>query len=45
MMRRLSLALALGVALAGCRSADVPPAAPSLQIPPPGVPISARQPA
>jgi NodT family efflux transporter outer membrane factor (OMF) lipoprotein len=33
MMRRLSLALALGVALAGCRSADVPPAAPSLQIP------------
>ncbi|MND10374.1 Outer membrane protein OprM precursor [compost metagenome] len=33
MMRRLSLALAIGVALAGCRSADVPPAAPSLQIP------------
>lgn len=33
MMRQLSLALALGVALAGCRSADVPPAAPSLQIP------------
>ncbi|WP_159237345.1 efflux transporter outer membrane subunit [Raoultella terrigena] len=33
MMRRLTLALALGVALAGCRSADVPPAAPSLQIP------------
>ncbi|WP_404680439.1 efflux transporter outer membrane subunit [Raoultella terrigena] len=33
MMRPLSLALALGVALAGCRSADVPPAAPSLQIP------------
>lgn len=33
MIRRLSLALALGVALAGCRSADVPPAAPSLQIP------------
>ncbi|WJV36730.1 efflux transporter outer membrane subunit [Raoultella terrigena] len=33
MMRRLSLALALGVALAGCRSADVPPAVPSLQIP------------
>ncbi|GEC65367.1 RND transporter NodT [Raoultella terrigena] len=33
MMRRLSLALALGVALAGCRSADVPPATPSLQIP------------
>lgn len=33
MIRRLSLALALGVALAGCRSADVPPAAPSLQFP------------
>ncbi|WP_241721609.1 efflux transporter outer membrane subunit [Raoultella sp. HC6] len=33
MMRRLTLALALSVALAGCRSADVPPAAPSLQIP------------
>lgn len=33
MMRRISFALALGVALAGCRSADVPPAAPSLQIP------------
>lgn len=33
MMRRLSLALALGVAQAGCRSVDVPPAAPSLQIP------------
>ncbi|ROS03587.1 NodT family efflux transporter outer membrane factor (OMF) lipoprotein [Raoultella terrigena] len=33
MMRRISFALALGVALASCRSADVPPAAPSLQIP------------
>lgn len=33
MMRRIAFALALGVALAGCRSADVPPAAPSLQIP------------
>lgn len=33
MMRRISFALALGVTLAGCRSADVPPAAPSLQIP------------
>ncbi|MFB5078260.1 transporter [Enterobacter sp. 10-1] len=33
MMRRLTLALALSVALAGCRSADVPPAASSLQIP------------
>ncbi|WP_410482154.1 efflux transporter outer membrane subunit [Raoultella terrigena] len=32
-MRRISFALALGVALASCRSADVPPAAPSLQIP------------
>ncbi|WP_437440699.1 efflux transporter outer membrane subunit [Raoultella terrigena] len=32
-MRRISFALALGVTLAGCRSADVPPAAPSLQIP------------
>ncbi|WP_414899222.1 efflux transporter outer membrane subunit [Raoultella terrigena] len=32
-MRRIAFALALGVALAGCRSADVPPAAPSLQIP------------
>ncbi|WP_370461200.1 efflux transporter outer membrane subunit [Raoultella sp. 18083] len=32
-MRRISFALALGIALAGCRSADVPPAPPSLQIP------------